>query len=91
MSRDSVVRWIERSPYLHEARATLPDGQDVYLGYIAMTPGAAVWRGYVDHDFEPVGLGLPSVLRKAVEQRACEATRGSVVGDAGREAAHHAS
>ena len=91
MSRDRGVRWIERSPFLHEARATPPVGQDVYLGYMAVTPGAAVWRGYVGQGVAPVGMGPREGRRRAVEQRAVEALRGSVVGDAGREAAHHAS
>ncbi len=29
-----MMRWIEYSPFLHEARATLPDGHDVYVGYV---------------------------------------------------------
>ncbi len=51
MRQDFAVRWIERAPDLYEARLTTPDGGDVYVGYIAVTPGAAVWRGYVGRRF----------------------------------------
>ncbi len=39
----AAIRWIERSPYLHEARLTAADGADLYAGYVAVTPGAAMW------------------------------------------------
>jgi len=44
MNGASVIRWIERSPYLHEARVTTTDtdGADIYVGYVAVTPGATV-------------------------------------------------
>ncbi len=72
-SMSAMIRWIERAPELHEARATLPDGRERYVGYVAMTPGAAVWRGYVGQGFEPVGMGPLGVMRRAVEQHALEA------------------
>ncbi len=59
MSTAPVIRWIERSPDLHEARVTLPDG-------------AAVWRGYVGRHFEPVGMGPRVAMQEAVERRALE-------------------
>jgi len=52
-----TIRWLERSPYLHEARVTTTDGADLYAGYVAVTPGADVWRGYVHRGFVPLGLG----------------------------------
>jgi len=42
-----LIRWIERSPYLHEARVSTADGTDLYAGYVATTTGADVWCGYV--------------------------------------------
>ncbi len=65
----AAIHWIERSPYLHEARVTTADGADLYAGYVAMTPGAAVWRGYVGHGFVPLGTGPLTVMHAAVEQR----------------------
>ena len=73
MSPARVICWIERAPDLFEARLTTPDGGDVYVGYIAVTPGAAVWRGYVDRGFEPVGWGPRAAMQEAVERRALEA------------------
>ncbi len=64
-----MIRWIERSPYLHEARVTPADGVDLYAGYVAVTPGAAVWRGYVGRGFVPLGMGPLTVMQSAVEQR----------------------
>ena len=66
---DAAIRWIERSPYLHEARVTTADGADLYAGYVAVTPGADVWRGYVGRGFIPLGMGSLLVMRAVVEQR----------------------
>jgi len=67
-----VIRWIERSPYLHEARVTTTDGADLYAGYVAVTPGADVWRGYVGRGFIPLGMGPRTEMQAAVEQRVVE-------------------
>jgi len=71
-----TIRWIERSPKLHEARATLPDGRDPYVGYVATDPGMGlgddVWRGYVGRSFEPVGMGPRVAMQEAVVRRALE-------------------
>ncbi len=75
MSPTLAIRWIERSPDLHEARATLPDGRERYVGYVAVTPGAAGWRGYVGQDFELVGVGPLEAMRRAVQQRVAEALK----------------
>jgi len=64
-----VIHWIERGSDLLEARAVLPDGRDSYAGYVAMTPGAAVWRGYVGRGFVPLGIGPLAVMQAAVERR----------------------
>jgi len=47
MRQDFAIRWIESAPDLFEARVTLPDGHDMYVGYVASASGAVVWRGYV--------------------------------------------
>ncbi len=65
----AAIHWIKRSPYLHEARVTTAEGADLYAGYVAMTPGTAVWRGYVGHGFVPLGTGPLTVMQAAVEQR----------------------
>ena len=65
MNKAPMIRWIERSPYLHEARVTTAEGVDFYAGYVAMTPGADVGRGFV-----PLGMGPLTVMQAAVEQRA---------------------
>jgi len=65
----AAIHWIERSPYLHEARVTTADGADLYAGYVATTPGADVWRGYVGRGFVPLGTGPLTVMHTAVEQR----------------------
>ncbi len=57
---------------MHEARVTTADGADLYAGYIAVTPGAGVWRGYVDRGFIPVGLGPRPEMQAAVAQRVAE-------------------
>ncbi len=69
MNVASMIHWIERSPYLHEARVTTADGADLYAGYVATTPGAAVWRGYVGRGFVPLGMGPRLVMQAAVEER----------------------
>jgi len=73
MSAALAIRWIECSPSLHEARVTLPDGTDTYVGYVAVSPGDDVWRGYVGVGFIPVGMGPYNVMRRVVEQRVAEA------------------
>ncbi len=65
MSTASTVHWIERSPDLHEARATLPDSHDVYVGYVAVSPGDSMWRGYASLGFTPAGMG-PCVVTQWV-------------------------
>ncbi len=72
MSKASTIRWIERSPYLHEARVTTADGADLYAGYVAVTPGADVWRGYMGRGFVPLGQGPFPVMQRLVEQRVAE-------------------
>ena len=73
MSAALATRWIERSPSLHEARVTLPDATDAYVGYVAVSPGDTAWRGYVGHTFTHVGRGPRAAMRWAVEQRVAEA------------------
>ena len=68
----AAIRWIERSPYLHEARLTAADGADLYAGYVAVTPSAAMWRGYVGRGFVPLGMGPRTVMQRAVAQRVAE-------------------
>jgi len=70
MSAAPVIHWIERSPYLHEARLTADDGADLYAGYVAVSPGYDDWRGYVGRGFIPVGLGSRPEMQAAVEQHA---------------------
>jgi hypothetical protein len=77
MRQDFAIRWIESAPDLFEARLTTPEGKDVYVGYIAVTPGAAVGRGYVGRSFEPVGRGPRGVMQAAVEQRGRELLAGA--------------
>jgi len=67
-----VIHWIARAPDLYEARVVLPNGRDVYAGYVAVTPGAAVWRGYVGRGFIPLGTGPRAVMQAAVEQRVAD-------------------
>jgi len=67
-----VIHWIERLPYLHEARVTTADGADLYAGYVAATPGADVGRGYVGRGFSPRGMGPLTEMQAAVEHRARE-------------------
>jgi len=61
-----------RSPYLLEARVTTDDGADLYAGYVAVTPGATVWRGYVGRGFVPLGMGPRTEMQAAVAQRVVE-------------------
>jgi len=68
MSTTPPIRWVERGPDLYEARAVLPDGRDVYAGYVAASPGQSAWRGYVGSNFSPVGMGPRSVMQRAVAQ-----------------------
>jgi len=73
MSHNAGIRWIERSPSLYEARVTLPDGTDAYVGYVAVSPGEDAWRGYVGSTFTRVGMGPRNVMWRVVEQRVAEA------------------
>ncbi len=68
MSTAIVIHWIERGSDLLEARAVLPDGRDVYAGYVAASPGQSAWRGYVGSNFAPLGMGPRSVMQRAVAQ-----------------------
>jgi len=72
MSTTPPIRWTERGPDLLEARAVLPDGRDVYVGYIAASPGQRAWRGYVGRGFVPLGMGPRTVMQRAVEQRVAD-------------------
>ncbi len=72
MSKAPMIHWIERAPYLHEARVTTDDGADLYVGYIAVTAGTALWRGYAGRGFVPLGMGPRTVMQRAVEQRVAE-------------------
>ncbi len=67
-----MIRWIERAPYLHEARLTTAEGADLYAGYVAVTPGTDVWRGYVGRGFVPLGMGPRAVMQAAVAQQVME-------------------
>ncbi len=82
MNAASVIRWMVRSPYLLEARVTADDGADLYAGYVAVTPGAAVWRGYVGRGFIPLGMGPRTVMQAAVAQRVAEILRHTNAQDA---------
>jgi len=75
MSKAPMIHWIERSPYLHEARVTTADGADFYAGYVAASPGQGIWRGYVGVGFSPLGVGPRAVMQRAVEQRVAELPR----------------
>ncbi len=75
MSTAIVIHWIERGSDLLEARAVLPDGRDVYAGYVAASPGRGAWRGYVGSNFSPVGMGPQSVMQRAVAQMVAEIMR----------------
>ncbi len=75
MSTTPPIRWMVRSPYLLEARVTTTDGADLYAGYVAVTPGTDVWRGYVGRGFIPLGMGPRTVMQRAVEQRVTDIVR----------------
>ncbi len=85
MSKVPLLRWIERSPYVHEARLTTAEGADLYVGYVAVSPGYDDWRGYVGRGFIPVGLGPHTEMQVAVERRVAE------IMQRGGEDLHHAS
>jgi len=72
-----LICWIERSLYLHEARVITADGADLYAGYVAVTPGDDVWRGYVGRGFIPLGMGARPEMRAAVERRVTEILHGN--------------
>ena len=80
-----MSRWIERSPYLHEARLTTTAGADLYAGYVAVSPGYDDWRGYVGRGFIPVGMGPRMEMQAAVERRVTE------IMQRGGKDLHHAS
>ncbi len=67
-----MIHWIERGPDLLEARAVLPDGRDIYAGYVAASPDQRAWRGYVGSTFSPVGMGPLTVIQHAVAQMVAE-------------------
>ncbi len=46
---------------------TTADGADLYAGYVAVTPGADVWRGYVGRGFVPLRVGALMEMQAAVE------------------------
>jgi len=75
MSTTPPIRWVERGPDLYEARAVLPDGRDVYAGYVAASPGQSAWRGYVGSNFAPLGMGPRSVMQRAVAQMVVDIIR----------------
>jgi len=75
MSTAIVIHWIERGSDLLEARAVLPDGRDIYAGYVAASPGQSAWRGYVGADFSPVGMGPRGVMQRAVAQMVADIMR----------------
>ena len=64
---------------------TTADSADLYAGYVAVTPGADVWRGYVGRGFSPLGMGPLTDMQRAVEQRVAESLL------RGGEDLHHAS
>jgi len=68
MSTTPAIHWVEHGSDLLEARAVLPDGRDVYAGYVAASPGQSAWRGYVGSNFAPLGMGPRSVMQRAVAQ-----------------------
>ncbi len=72
MNAAIVIHWIERGSDLLEARAVLPDGRDIYAGYVAASPGQSAWRGYVGSNFAPLGMGPRSVMQRAVAQMIAE-------------------
>jgi hypothetical protein len=83
---DVAIQWIERAPFLHEARVTTADGADLYAGYVATTPSADIWRGYVGREFIPLGMGPRGVMQAAVEERVRE-----LMAQGEKGVSHHAS
>lgn len=81
----AAIRWIEHSPYLHEARMTTADGVDLYAGYVAVVLGTAMWRGYIGRGFVPLGIGPLTEMQAAIEQRVAESMQRN------GEDLHHAS
>jgi len=75
MSTTPAIHWIERGSDLLEARAVLPDGRDIYAGYVAASPGQSAWRGYVGSTFAPLGMGPRSVMQRAVAQMVADIVR----------------
>ncbi len=75
MSKAPMIHWIERAPYLHEARVTTADGADLYAGYVAVTPDADDSRAYVGRGFVPLSVGSLTMMQTAVEQRVAEFLR----------------
>ncbi len=51
---------------------TTDDGADLYAGYVAVTPGADVWRGYVGRGFIPLGMGARPEMQAVVAQQVME-------------------
>ncbi len=60
------IVWQELAAELWEARLVEPTGLTLYAGYMAQSPGDALWRGYVGarHDF--VAHGTRAEVRRAV-------------------------
>ncbi len=68
MSQNLAITWRDESPSLHAAYITTVQGQEIYAGYVAVSPGYDDWRGYVGRGFIPVGLGPRAVMQRLVEQ-----------------------
>ncbi len=51
---------------------TTAEGMDLYAGYVAVTPGTDVWRGYIGRGFVPLGLGSLTEMQRTVAQRVAE-------------------
>jgi len=64
------IVWQELAADLWEARLVEPTGLTLYAGYMAQSPGDALWRGYVgaQHDF--VAHGTRAEVRRAVAESA---------------------
>jgi len=72
MEQGLTTQWREESPSLHAAYVTTVEGRQVYVGYVATSPGCDSWRGYSGVGFVPVGSGPRAVMQAAVEQRGRE-------------------
>jgi len=72
MEQQLTIQWREESPTLHAAYMTTAEGREVYVGYVAMTPGSDTWRGYIGASFIPVGSIAEGVMQAVVEQRGRE-------------------